>query len=173
MKDQGKTVHAVAQAGRLWPVIEQMADMAATAAAVDFGPQHPEGAVFGLADRVVERLVKARPAGAALEFGVRGKQRQVAAGAGEGTLPMLPQQRTRTRPLGAVLTQDLVLLRRQLRAPFRIGLFDLEFLGGPCGRDPQPAEGGKAKQAGDRGEQDAAIDHDGLRAQRVSEWFAL
>src|ERR1700712_817557 len=109
MKDQGKTVHAVAQAGRLWPVIEQMAEMAATAAAVDFGPQHPKGPIFGLADRVVERLVKTRPAGAALEFGVRGKQRQGAAGAGEGALSMLPQQRTRTRPPGAPLAQEFVL----------------------------------------------------------------
>src|SRR4051812_12516573 len=99
--------------------------MAAAAAAMHLGAQHAEGAVLGLADGVVERLVKARPAGAALEFRLRGKQRQVAAGAGEGALAMLLQKRAGARPLGAVLAQDIVLHRRQLRAPFRVGLLDL------------------------------------------------
>src|ERR1700712_1363509 len=80
MKYQRKTVHAVAQAGRLRAVVEEMTEMAAAAAAVNFGPQHSKGAVFGLADRVLERLIKTRPAGAALEFGFRGEQRQVATG---------------------------------------------------------------------------------------------
>src|SRR5216683_885646 len=140
MEYQGKAIHAVAQAGRLRPVVEDVTEMAAATAAVDFGPQHPEGAVFGLADRVFERLVEARPAGAALEFRLRGEQRQVAAGAGEDALAMLLEQRARSRTLGALLAQDLILLRRQLRAPFRIGLFDLEFLRGVCRRSAQPSE---------------------------------
>ena len=68
MKDQPKTVDAVTQAGRFRPVVEDMAEMAAATAAVDFGAQHAVGAVVGLADGVIERLVKTRPAGAALEF---------------------------------------------------------------------------------------------------------
>src|SRR6267143_4590618 len=150
MKDQRKAVHAVAQAGRLRPIVENVTEMAAAAAAVDFGPQHPEGAVFGLADGIVERLIETRPAGAALEFRLRGEQRQVAAGAGEDALAMLLEQRARPRTLGALLAQDFILLRRQLRAPFRIGLFDLELLRGVGGRRPQPAEGGKAEQTRDR-----------------------
>src|SRR5205823_5397466 len=63
--------------------------------------------------------------------------------------------------LGALLAQDVILLRRQLRAPFRVGFFDLVFLGGLRRRGAQPAEGCKAKQAGDRCEQDAAVDHQG------------
>src|SRR6266404_9818354 len=172
MEDQRKAVHAVAQAGRLWPIVEDVTEMTAAAAAVDFAPQHPKGAVFGLADGVVERLIKTRPAGAALEFRLRGEQRQVAAGAGEDALAMLLEQWARTRALGALLTQDLVLLRRQLRAPLRIGLFDLEFLASVCRRSPQPAEGSKAKKTGDRREQDTAVDHDGLRATR-KEWVAF
>src|SRR4051812_22015612 len=172
MKYQRKTVHAVAQAGRLRPIIEEVTEMAAAAAAVDFGTQHPKGAVFGLAERVLERLIKTRPAGAALEFGVGGEQRQVAAGAGEGALAGLPQQRARPPPPGPVLAQDLVLLRRELRPPFRIGLFDLELLSGLYRRDPQPAECGKAKQAGGRGKQDAAINHKGLRANELTDGFA-
>ena len=129
-----KTVDAVAQAGRLRPVVEDVAEMAAAAAAMHFGAQHAEGAVLGLADRVFERLVEARPAGAALEFRLGGEQRQVAAGAGEDALAMLLEQRAGARPLGALLAQDLILLRRQLRAPFGVGLFDLEFLARPLRR---------------------------------------
>src|ERR1700738_4956845 len=168
MEHQRKTVHAVAQAGRLRTIVEDVAEMAAAATAVNFGAQHAEGAVLGLADGVLERLIKTRPAGAALEFGVGREQRQVAAGAGEDALAMFLEQRARTRALGALLAQDLILLRSELRAPFRIGLFDLEFLRGLGRRCPQPAEGGKAKQTCDRGEQDAAVNHDGLRAGRNS-----
>ncbi len=146
--------------------------MAAATAAVNFGAQHSEGSVLGLADGVFERLVETRPAGAAFEFRLRREQRQVAAGAGEDALAMLLEQRARARALGALLTQDLILLRRQLRAPFRIGLFDLEFLAGVCRRSPQPAEGGKAKKTGDRREQNTAVDHDGLRAT-PKWWFAF
>src|SRR5262249_56256741 len=97
-----------------------MAEMAAAAAAMHLDPGHGGGAVLGAAERVVERLPKARPARAAVEFGVGGEQRQVAAGAGEDALAVLLQQRARPRPFGAVLAQDIVLLRRQLRAPFGV-----------------------------------------------------
>src|SRR3979411_2789598 len=145
MEDQRKAVHAVAQAGRLRPIVKDVTEMAAAAAAVNFSPQHPKGAVLGLADGIVERLIKTPPAGAALACRLRGEQRQVAAGAGEDALVMLLEQRARTRALGALLAQDFILLRRQLRAPFRIGFFDLEFLRGVCRRVLQPSEGGKAK----------------------------
>src|SRR5581483_4976483 len=144
MKHQRETVHAIAQAGRLGAVIEDVAEMAAAAAAVDLGSEHAEGAILGLADRILERLVEARPASAALEFGVGGEQRQVAAGAGKDALAMLLQKRARPRPLGALLAQDLVLLRGELRAPLVVGLLDLELFGGLRGRRPQPAKGGKA-----------------------------
>ena len=166
MEHQAETVDAVAQAGRLRPVVENMPEMAAAAAAMHLGPQHPVGPVFGLADGVLERLIETRPAGAALEFRLRGEQRQIAAGAGEGALAVLFQERTRSRPFGALLAQDFVLLRRQLRAPFGVGLFDLELFGSLCGRLSQPAESGKAEQAGDGREQDTAVNHDGLRAKR-------
>ena len=70
MKLQGNTVHAVTQAGRLRSVVEDVAEMTAAAAAVNFGTQHAEGAVFVLAHRVRQRLIKTRPAGAAFEFGL-------------------------------------------------------------------------------------------------------
>src|SRR5229473_4501410 len=167
MEYQRKAIHAVAQAGRLRPIVEDVTEMAAAAAAVNFGPQYPESPVFGLADGVLQRLVKTRPAGTALEFRFRGEQRQVAAGTGEDALAMLLEQRARSRPLGAFLARDLILLRRQLRAPFRIGLFDLELLRGVGRRSAQPPEGRKAKQTGDRRQQNTAVDHNGLRSKRI------
>src|SRR5260370_12448193 len=62
--------------------------------------------------------------------------------------------------------QDLKSGRVRNRPPFRIGLFDLEFLRGDGRRSPQPAEGGKAKKTGDRREQNTAVNHHGLRAKR-------
>src|SRR6185437_11542760 len=78
MKHQRVAIHAVAQAGRLRAIVEDVAEMAAAAAAMHLGPRHAEGAVFGGRDGVFERLVEARPARAALEFGVGREQRKVA-----------------------------------------------------------------------------------------------
>src|SRR6266851_8436943 len=165
MEQQRKAVHAIAQTGRLRTIIEHVTEMTATTAAVHFVAQHAEGAVRRRADGVFERLVKARPSRAAFELRLGREQRQVAAGTGEDALAMFLQKRARAGALGALPPQDLILLRRQLRAPFRIGLLDLEFLGGLGRRNPQPTEGSKAEKAGDRGEQNAAVNHDGLRRQ--------
>src|ERR1700722_685369 len=165
MKLQRESVHAVAQAGRLRPIVENVTEVTTAAAAVNFGPQYPEGAIFMLAHRVVERLPKTRPAGAALKFRCRGEQRQIAAGAGEDALAMLLEKRARPRAFGAFLAQDFILLRRQLRAPFRVGLFDLEFLLGTRWGTSQPAQGGKAQETGGGRKQDTTVNHDdGLRA---------
>src|ERR1700758_433607 len=93
MKLQGESIHAVAQAGRLRPIVENVTEVTTAAAAMNFGPQHPEGAVCVLPAGVRKRLPKTRPAGAALIFRFRGEQRQIAAGAGEGALAMLLEQR--------------------------------------------------------------------------------
>src|SRR5258707_10610545 len=95
MKHQRKAVHAVAQAGRLRPVVEHMTEMTAATAAVHLGAQHAERPVGRGADGVFERLVETRPAGAAFELGLGGEQRQVAAGAGEYAFAMLLQKRAR------------------------------------------------------------------------------
>src|SRR5579864_349987 len=81
-------VHAIAQARRFRPVVEDVAEMAAAAMARYRGAGHAERAVGGLVDRFVERRPKTRPAGAAFEFGLRREQRQVAAGAAEGAVAM-------------------------------------------------------------------------------------
>src|SRR6266481_3883101 len=107
VEHQRKAVHAVAQAGRLRSVVENVTEMAAAAAAMNFGPQYPQGPVFGLADGVLKRLVKTRPAGAALEFRLRREQRQVAAFAGEAR-----SQRKAARP--SRLATDASKIRRSI-----------------------------------------------------------
>ena len=57
-------------------------------------------------------------------FGLRREQRQVAAGAGEGAVAMLLQQRAGERPFGAFLAQHVVLRRRQKLVPFRVSVGD-------------------------------------------------
>ena len=47
MEHQRETIHAVTQARRLRPVVENVAEMAAAAAAVHLGAEHAEGAVLG------------------------------------------------------------------------------------------------------------------------------
>src|SRR6516164_2621212 len=163
VEHQGIAVHAIAQAGRLRSIIKDVAEMAAATAAVHFGSRDAQGPVLGGADRVLKRPVKARPAGATLEFGLGRKQRQIATRAGEGSFAMFFQQRTRPWALGALLAQDVILLRRELRAPLCVGLFDLELLRGLRRLSPEPAETGEAKQAG-CGEQNSAVNHCGLRA---------
>src|SRR5262245_39796569 len=117
MEHQRIAIHAIAQARRLWPIIKDMAEMAAAAAAMHLGPGHAVGAILGGADGVLQRLKEARPSGAALELGVGRKQRQVATGAGKNPLAMLLQKRARPGSLRALIAQDLILLRRQLCAP--------------------------------------------------------
>src|SRR3954447_4599384 len=75
-KYQCEAVDAVAQAGRFRSIVEDVAEMTAAAAAMNFGPQHSEGAVLGLAHRVFDWLIEAGPTRAALELGLRGEQRQ-------------------------------------------------------------------------------------------------
>ncbi len=163
LEAQRQPVHAVAQPGRLRPVVEHMAEMAAAAAAMHFGPQHHEGAVLGGGHRIGQRLVEARPAGAAVELGLGGEQRLVATGASEGSLAMLLVQRAAVGPLGAMLAQDAVLRRGQLAMPLLRGPGHLEALGLALGcvglTEAQPAKGGKKRQAGDGGQQNAAVDH--------------
>jgi hypothetical protein len=127
---QRHAVHAIAQAGRLRAVVEDVAEMAAAAMARDRSPRHAERAVGRFVDRLVERRPKARPAGAAFEFGLRREQRKVAAGTGERAVAMLLEQFAGERPLGAFLAQHVVLGRRQKLVPLLVGVGD--FVSGRC-----------------------------------------
>ena len=69
---EGGRVDAVAQAGRLGAVIEEVTQVGVAVFAADFGAGHEQGAVYFFDDVLrYERLGKAGPAGAGFEF-VRG-----------------------------------------------------------------------------------------------------
>src|SRR5687767_4215221 len=104
-----------------------MAEMPAAAPAMDLGADEEEqGAIYRCSNRPVDRSRKARPAGAAVEFGVGAEQRQVTPGTCKNPLAVLLIERTGSGRLGAMPAQDVELGGRQARAPFRFGQVDLE-----------------------------------------------
>src|SRR5215469_15120547 len=117
MEVERDAVHAVALAGRVRSVVEDMAEMPAAPAAVDFGSRHEEAAVGFGSDCFVERCPEAGPAGAAVEFGVGRKQQLPAAGAMVEPGPILLVERARPGALCAVLPQHPILCRRQFAPP--------------------------------------------------------
>src|SRR5436305_12200384 len=91
---QRETVHAVAEAGRLRPVVEQVAKVPTAAAAQHFGPLKNERSIRTCDDGVRKCAEKARPTRAAFKFGRRAEQWQRAPGANEISSAMLVEQRT-------------------------------------------------------------------------------
>src|SRR5207244_4993943 len=95
-------VDAIALVRRRRAVREDVAEMAAAAAAMHLGAGHAVGAVDGLLDRAGFRVIEARPPRAALEFRFRDEQLLPAARTGEMSGALLEVQRAASRPLGAV-----------------------------------------------------------------------
>src|ERR1700675_3287069 len=100
MDHQRVAVHAIAQAGRLRTVVEDVAEMAAAAGAMHRCPHRAERSIPGGADRLFQWRPKARPAGAAVVLRGRGEQVEVATRAGEISAPLLMKKRAGERPLG-------------------------------------------------------------------------
>src|SRR4051794_20377434 len=86
---QRDAVHAVALAGRRRAVVEHVTEMAAAAAAMHFRARDAERAVFAGRHGVIERRPETRPAGVAIELGVRREQVEPAPGATERASAML------------------------------------------------------------------------------------
>ena len=107
MKGQGDTVVAVALAGGPGSVIEDMALMAAATPAVIFSAGNQQPKVLAGRDGVGQGLPKTGPAGAAVEFGCGGKQRQLAAAAQILTGALLLVEGTAEGSLSAMLAQHL------------------------------------------------------------------
>ena len=122
---QGDAVHAVAQAGRLRAILENVAEVAAATGAVDLGAGLEEAAVRGGADvGGIDRRPEARPASAGVEF-LRGVEKGQPTGrADEDTLLVNVVQRAGEGPLGAVLAQHVELLGREDLLPLVFGLDD-------------------------------------------------
>src|SRR5205823_1378982 len=106
-----------------------MAEMAAAAAAMDLGAHHAIAAVGRGFDRALDRIVEARPAGAALELRLRHEQRLVAPGAHEGALALLEVQGATSGRFGPVPAHHVVLLRGEQAPPLLVAAGDLELSG--------------------------------------------
>src|SRR5215470_10751154 len=103
MEVERDAIHAVALPGGFGAVLEDVSEMAAATAAMNFRSGHKKTSVgFGF-DRAVERRPEARPAGAAVELGVRSKKRLAAAGAMVDPGAVLFVERARSGALGAML----------------------------------------------------------------------
>ena len=128
LEDQRYTIDAVPQTGRLGPVVEYMAEMAAASSAVDGGPDHAQRGISFRDDGLLNRSPEARPARAALEFG-RGREGvESAARTCKRAAPLLMQERARKRALGGLMAQHRVLIRGEQLAPFRVGASHFELL---------------------------------------------
>src|SRR6185369_5732244 len=126
LERQRARIDAVPLTGRLGAVVEDVAKVAAAAAAHDLGAPHEQAVVRPQLDRLGNRgLVEARPAGARVELGVRAEQPGATAGAPVEAVLVVADVRTGERHLGVRRTQHAVLQWGQFLAPLLVGLGDL------------------------------------------------
>src|SRR5437870_12032071 len=102
---------------RRGPVVEHVPEMAAAPAAMHLGAHHPIASVGRGFDRTLNRIVEARPAGAALELLLRYEQRLGTSGADERAGTRLIVERTAAGRFGPVSALHVVLLGREQTAP--------------------------------------------------------
>ena len=112
---QRHAVDAPAFAGGGRTVVEDMAEMAAAAAAMDLDAAHAPGVVAARCDSIGNGPNEARPAGAAVELVARGEERKGAAGAEEGASSLLTVERARAGALGRGLAKHAILSRGEAR----------------------------------------------------------
>ena len=98
-----------------------MAVMAAAARAVIFGPGHPQLIVFFESQCARDVIEKARPAGAAIIFGIALENRAITAGAMEHALAFLIIQGGCERTFRRFLAEHLIGERAEALFPVRIG----------------------------------------------------
>ena len=107
-----------------------MALVAPATAAVVFRAWHDQLEIHLGADGVGQGLPEARPAGAAVVFGIGAKQRQVAAGAVERTSSLFGVQWAAEGAFGAFFAQHLIGGRTEPLLPLRIAELPLGIGGG-------------------------------------------
>src|SRR5262249_19027763 len=112
---EGDGVHAVAQAGGLGAVVEDVAEVSAAAGAEDLGALHAVGAVGVLVDvGGVKGLEEAGPAGAGVELGVALEERQAAEAADVDAVELVVGEVAAEGRLGALGEDDLGLVGGEL-----------------------------------------------------------
>src|SRR5262249_19987142 len=100
---------------------EDVTQVTVAASAANLGPPHEPAVVHRGRHRLGrDRLVEARPAGSRVELRLRAEQALAAAGAPVHPRLLAVVGLARERPLGAVLAETPVLLRRELGLPLRV-----------------------------------------------------
>src|SRR3954463_12338505 len=116
---QRRRIDAIALAGGRRPVLEDVPEMSAAAAAMHLDPLHPVARIAIRSHRArIPRPREARPAAAALELFLGAEELRSAARAEIPSRLVVVPQGAGEGALGAFLPQDPVLLGRQLAAPF-------------------------------------------------------
>src|SRR4030095_8847287 len=105
---QRRAVHAIALAGGLGPIGEDMAEMAAALGAMRLGSGHEMAGVGRGADRARHRRPEGGPARAAFVLVSRIEQGLATAGAVEGAGALLVVERAGEGSLGAVVAQHVM-----------------------------------------------------------------
>src|SRR5262249_40573339 len=119
-------VHAVAQPGRWRSIVEDVAEMPAAAWARHLVAHHAEAPVDGGLDvRLRDRGPEAGPAGSGVELGGGVEQLEPAARALVDALRVVVPVGAGESRLGALVTQDAVLLGRERLLPLGVALLDL------------------------------------------------
>src|SRR5260370_33347421 len=92
-------------------------------------PRHAVAAVFRCLGCALNRIIEARPAGAAVEFHFRHEKWLTASGARKCSSALFLIQCTAMRRLRAMLTHDFILFGRQKLAPFLVSAGHRELFG--------------------------------------------
>ena len=113
MEFQCRAIHAVSQAGRFGPVIEDMPKVPAAGSANYFGAGHPVTFVSDFFDIArCNRLEKARPSGAGIVLGIRTEKGSAASRAYIRPFIFIVIIRMGKRPFGPFFKQHEALLPR-------------------------------------------------------------
>jgi hypothetical protein len=99
-----------------------MPQMAAAAAAMYFRPRHAMASILGALNGAFKRIVKARPAGAAVEFLARHEEALPTAGADESATTLFMIEGATAGRLRAMRAHDSILFRREKAPPLFVAL---------------------------------------------------
>src|SRR5712691_772273 len=126
LKIERGRVHAIAQTARLRAVREDVPQVGIALSAQRFhAPHSVAGVLFRAYLARINRSIKARPAGPRLELRIRLEQLRAAARATVQALFVVVPILAGKGWLRALLPGHVILLRRQLFAPFLVGFPDL------------------------------------------------
>ena len=126
LEDQGGGIQAVAKAGGLRAVLENVAEMAVAQCAKDLGAVHAVAQVLMVEDVLSgHRGEEAGPACARVKFCLRREEGETAADAVVNPGLFGVVKRAAKGRFGALAPGDLVFARGQEAAPFSVGLDDL------------------------------------------------